>query len=550
MGQYYSTTNTEEPGTSVDENKRVGYYELLQVARDASGEEIKKAYRRKALELHPDKNFGNVENATKLFAEVQAAYEVLSDPQERAWYDSHQEAILGQDGKFKDVRLSNNTKITTANDIFGLFSQFSPRMEFSDAPGGFYGGLREIFSRLALEEELSTSGERTNTANYPTFGHRDDGYEEVVRPFYVAWSGFSTTKTFAWKDKYRYSEAPDRRVRRLMEKENKRLREDGIREFNDAVRSLVAFVKKRDPRYKSGVQSESQRQEFLRRSTAAQAAKSRAVNQAKFREYVAPEWAMSQDHSDNDSDNSYNISDVAVELFDCIVCDKSFKSAKQCEAHEQSKKHIKAVKQLQKEMRAENKQLGLVNDFSAFDSTQQTTALPCNSSTSVLGMNKKSQSASPNYESLDCSSSNAETESEDNNFANHNNPYTGISATSSSSKEPNDSSGCDTDYAPRDCVEGRLRLINDDKQNPAGTIDDLTQNLSATQIHEQPPVIPAKLGKAKLKRLKKAQQAENEAQDRQCATCGVAFASRSQLFTHIRKSNHAQLRVQAFAAKR
>ncbi|RAH48374.1 putative C2H2 finger domain protein [Aspergillus brunneoviolaceus CBS 621.78] len=550
MGQYYSTTNTEEPGTSVDKNKRIGYYELLQVARDASGEEIKKAYRKKALELHPDKNFGNVENATKLFAEVQAAYEVLSDPQERAWYDSHQEAILGQDGNFEDVRLSNNTKITTAGDIFGLFSQFSPRMEFSDSPEGFYGGLREIFSRLALEEELSTSGEGTNTAKYPTFGHRDDGYEEVVRPFYVAWSGFSTTKTFAWKDRYRYSEAPDRRVRRLMEKENKRLREDGVREFNDAVRSLVAFVKKRDPRYKSNVQSESQRQEFLRRSTAAQAARSRAVNQAKFREYVAPEWATSQDHSEIDSDGSYNISDVAVEHFDCVVCDKSFKSTKQFETHERSKKHIKAVKQLQREMRAENKQLGLVDDFSTLNSAQKTTALPCNSSTSVLDMNKKSRSASPSHESLDCSSSNAEPEGEDNHLDKHDSPCTGIIATSSSSKEANNSSDCDTDYAPRDCVEGRLQLKDDDIQNPADTMNNLTENLSATQIHEQPPVTPAKLGKAKLKRLKKAQQAENEAQDRRCATCGVDFASRSQLFTHIRKSNHAQLRVQALATKR
>ncbi|OJK00597.1 hypothetical protein ASPACDRAFT_1880199 [Aspergillus aculeatus ATCC 16872] len=509
MGQYYSTTNTEEPGTSVDKNKRIGYYELLQVARDASGEE------KKALELHPDKNFGNVENATKLFAEIQAAYEVLSDPQERAWYDSHQEAILGQDGNFEDVRLSNNTKITTASDIFGLFSQFSPRMEFSDSPEGFYGGLREIFSRLALEEELSTSCEGTNTTKYPTFGCRDDGYEEVVRPFYMAWSGFSTTKTFAWKDKYRYSEAPDRRVRRLMEKENKRLREDGIREFNDAVRSLVAFVKKRDPRYKSNVQSESQRQEFLRRSTAAQAAKSRAVNQAKFREYVAPEWAMSQDHSEIDSDSSYNISDVAVELFDCVVCDKSFKSTKQFETHERSKKHIKAVKQLQREMRAENKQLGLVDDFSTLDST-----------------------------------SNAETDGEDNHLDKHDDPCTGIIATSGSSKEANDSSDCDTDYAPRDCVEGRLQPIDDDIQNPADTMNDLIENLSATHIHEQSPMTPAKLGKAKLKRLKKAQQAENQAQDRRCATCGVDFASRSQLFTHIRNSSHAQLRVQALATKR
>lgn len=43
---------------------------------------LKKAYKKKALELHPDRNFQNEEKATKLFAEVQAAYEILSDPQE------------------------------------------------------------------------------------------------------------------------------------------------------------------------------------------------------------------------------------------------------------------------------------------------------------------------------------------------------------------------------------------------------------------------------------------------------------------------------------
>ncbi len=61
---------------------------------------IRRAYKRKALELHPDRNFNDVENATKKFAEVQTAYEILSDPQERAWYDSHRDAILGGEDDF------------------------------------------------------------------------------------------------------------------------------------------------------------------------------------------------------------------------------------------------------------------------------------------------------------------------------------------------------------------------------------------------------------------------------------------------------------------
>lgn len=70
------------------------YYELLGVETHASDLELKKAYRKKALQYHPDKNPDNVEEATQKFAVIRAAYEVLSDPQERAWYDSHKEQIL------------------------------------------------------------------------------------------------------------------------------------------------------------------------------------------------------------------------------------------------------------------------------------------------------------------------------------------------------------------------------------------------------------------------------------------------------------------------
>ena len=60
---------------------KTSYYELLAVERTATEDEIKKAYRRKALELHPDRNYGDVERTTALFADVSTAYEVPSDPQ-------------------------------------------------------------------------------------------------------------------------------------------------------------------------------------------------------------------------------------------------------------------------------------------------------------------------------------------------------------------------------------------------------------------------------------------------------------------------------------
>jgi len=62
------------------------HYEVLGVARSASADEIKRAYRRRARELHPDTNPGDTE-AEKEFKEVAAAYEVLSNRERRAAYD-------------------------------------------------------------------------------------------------------------------------------------------------------------------------------------------------------------------------------------------------------------------------------------------------------------------------------------------------------------------------------------------------------------------------------------------------------------------------------
>lgn len=71
------------------------YYETLEISRTATPEEIKKAYRKKALQYHPDKNPGDAE-AEKKFKDISEAYEVLSDEKKRQIYDRHgKEAVFG-----------------------------------------------------------------------------------------------------------------------------------------------------------------------------------------------------------------------------------------------------------------------------------------------------------------------------------------------------------------------------------------------------------------------------------------------------------------------
>ncbi len=73
-------------------NKR-DYYEVLGVNKNATEDELKKAYRKLAKKYHPDANLDNKEEAEKKFKEVNEAYETLSDPQKRKMYDQ-----FGPDG--------------------------------------------------------------------------------------------------------------------------------------------------------------------------------------------------------------------------------------------------------------------------------------------------------------------------------------------------------------------------------------------------------------------------------------------------------------------
>jgi hypothetical protein len=93
------------------------------------------------------------------------------------------------------------------------------------------------------EQEQSTKGPA-----YPSFGNSESPAAEVYG-FYTHWDNFVTALTFSWSDKYNILEAPNRQVKRAMEKENSKFRDDTRKEYINKIRSLVAYVKKRDQRF-------------------------------------------------------------------------------------------------------------------------------------------------------------------------------------------------------------------------------------------------------------------------------------------------------------
>jgi len=108
------------------------YYEVLGVNKDASPDEIKKAYRKKAIQYHPDKNPGDKESEEK-FKEAAEAYEILSNPEKKQRYDQFGHAGLGGQGGFGGAR--------TMDDIFSMFGDIFGSGGFGGF-GGFSSGGR------------------------------------------------------------------------------------------------------------------------------------------------------------------------------------------------------------------------------------------------------------------------------------------------------------------------------------------------------------------------------------------------------------------------
>ncbi|KAK8537624.1 hypothetical protein V6N13_096565 [Hibiscus sabdariffa] len=327
-------------------------YEVLGLSFDCSRDEIRAAYKKLALRRHPDKlvqSGVSQEEATAQFQELVHAYEVLSDPKERSWYDSHRSQIL-----FADRNATSNSPIP---DLFSFFSN-TVYSGYSDKGRGFYKVYSELFSKIYANEidfarKLGLGLDIVKEA--PLMGNLESPYTQVTA-FYNYWLGFSTVMDFVWVDEYDVMAGPNRKSRRVMEEENKKLRKKAKREYNETVRGLAEFVKKRDKRV---IDMGVKRKEEMERKKEEERERKKLEKErlARVQAYEEPEWAKVEEDEVDDWDEMEE-KEREKEEFYCVACSKKFKSEKQWKNHEQSKKHKEKVEELRESLLDEEEEEG------------------------------------------------------------------------------------------------------------------------------------------------------------------------------------------------
>jgi DnaJ-class molecular chaperone len=162
-------------------------YEILGVHEKASAQEIRSAYRRAALHIHPDKNLDSPEEAAIKFRKLQHAYEVLGNPSSRASYDSYsgtrhvegeEQASAGNMEEEEHLDLSR----------FFVAAAYSG---YHEGQGGFYSVYSGIFECISALEAVCADarssagrsearrGGASGDSRLPCFGQAGSSYQEV-----------------------------------------------------------------------------------------------------------------------------------------------------------------------------------------------------------------------------------------------------------------------------------------------------------------------------------------------------------------------------------
>ncbi|NXQ98717.1 DJC21 protein, partial [Sagittarius serpentarius] len=482
-----------------------------------------------------DKNLENAEEAAEQFKLIQAAYDVLSDPEERAWYDSHREALLrgGVDGDYQDDTL----------DLLHYFT-VSCYSGYGDDEKGFFTVFRQVFEKIAKGEmEYMT---QQDTVEFPTFGYSQSDYDTVVHPFYAYWQSFCTRKNFAWKEEYDTRQASNRWEKRAMEKENKKMRDKARKERNELVRQLVAFIRKRDKRVQAHRKLvEEQNAEKTRK--AEEFRRQQKLKQAKLAEqYKEQSWiAMSDlerelqemeaqyekefgDRSDDEDEleeqdtkgveDKLNEEGEEAEFADglyCPACEKSLKTEKAMKNHEKSKKHREMVALLRQQLEEEEGKFPVSLHDAKGLHTEEEEEIEDVPKQKLSKKKRKKQKTRMTYTDFFDGSADEET------------------------VEQQLMPGVDKDSGS---AEG---LVNDGQRCAVSEDANTTEDVGQVNEAESEVKSSIKPKGKKAKDAKKSAKASSEHSTMNdvpvhCVTCNCAFPSRNKLFQHLKATGHAK----------
>lgn len=164
------TTNNSDKYYDINSLEEMNYYQILQISNDATLTDVKKAYRKLALQYHPDRNLGNEKKAEQIFRVVAEAYEVLSDETKRKEYDNM--LRYGNANRYSNQQQQQQQYYQQHQHHFrDPFAQFNDLFQhdafFKEAFAGMDDLFRETFEKSGSNNKNQQSSTNTHGGEGP-----------------------------------------------------------------------------------------------------------------------------------------------------------------------------------------------------------------------------------------------------------------------------------------------------------------------------------------------------------------------------------------------
>lgn len=402
---------------------------------------------------------------------------------------------------------------------------------FGDDKDSFFTVYRIVFETIATED--SEYIEEDEFLSIPAFGTSKSNFEDVTR-FYAYWESYSTKKSYSWLFTHDISEIRERRILKLVDKEHKKIQQKARKERNEEVRSLVLFVKKRDPRMaeyrkmleekaaNNRLKSQQNRLEQIRKRTDeireqqrnSKVHKEQDEQLKKLESEYLNQFSSSDDEETEDIEEGMedcNInSDGEQEVeFDedlyCVACNKEFKNISSKTNHDASKKHKQNVELLKSLMKEEEesyqKTVNGTNDDDEM-SSEESEDVPTTSKSKSKKSKKKKAKKLQNHEEPTSVENHAESDTE-----------VTVEEPIKLLESNNDS---DEDWLSG--KKGKKAKPKGKKEKPE----------NVKEVVKEPPQV-----------VTKPEFVDIEETIHKCATCKQVFQSKNKLFTHLKATNHS-----------